>query len=138
MIDAENQIFTLLATELRAAFPGLYVTGEYEREPKQVPCVSIEEKDNAVWRNCRTNTNVEQKAAVMYEVNVYSNKLNGKKQEAKQIMAVADEVFARKNFSRTMTAPIPNLADATVYRLTSRYQAIVGPDGQGGFVVNIR
>ena len=29
MIDAENQIFTLLATELRAAFPGLYVTGEY-------------------------------------------------------------------------------------------------------------
>ena len=28
MIDAENEIFTLLATQLREAFSGIYVTGE--------------------------------------------------------------------------------------------------------------
>lgn len=138
MIDAENEFFTAVATELRAAFPGIFVTGEYVREPASFPCVSIEEKNNAVWRNTRTGTSLENHATVMYEVNVYSNLINGKKQEAKAIMAVADEVFARLNMSRIMTSPVPNLADATIYRLTARFQGIVGPDGQGGFIAHIR
>ena len=138
MIDAENEFYTVVATELRAAFPGIYVTGEYVRQPSSFPCVSIEEKNNAVWRNTRTGTSLENHATVMYEVNVYSNLINGKKQEARSIMAVADEVFARYNMSRIMTSPVPNLADATIYRLVARFQGIVGPDGQGGFIAHIR
>ena len=138
MIDAENQFFTLVANELRAAFPGIYVTGEYIRQPEKFPCVSIEEKNNALWRNTRTGTTMENHATVMYEVNVYSNKVNGKKQEAKAIMAVADEVFMRKNMSRIMTTNVPNLADASIYRYVARYQGIVGPDGHGGFIAHIR
>lgn len=135
MIDAENEIFTIVATSLRDAYPGLYVTGEYVREPAKFPCVSIEEKNNAVWRNSRDTMTNENHAAVMYEINVYSSKLNGKKQECKDILAVADGVMTDLGFSRTMISPVPNLADATIYRLTARYQAIIGTDVNGRFII---
>ena len=135
MIDAENEIFTLIATQLRDVFPGINVTGEYTREPDKFPCVSIEEKNNAAWRNSRTQDSNEQHAAVMYEINVYSNRLTGKKQECKNILAVADEAIMTLGFTRTMISPIPNLGDATIYRLTARYQAIIGTDANGRFIV---
>ena len=133
MIDAENEIYTYVASILRDAFPGINTTSEYSREVSKFPTVSIEEKNNAVWRNSRTTSTNEVHAAVMYEVNVYSNKLNGKKQEAKGIIAVADSAFNSLGFSRTMLEPIPNLADATIYRMTARYQCIIGQDDSGNF-----
>lgn len=135
MIDAENEIFTLVAQNLREHFPGIYVTGEYVRESAKFPCVSIEEKNNAVWRNSRDTVTNENHAAVMYEINVYSNKLNGKKQECKVIMAQAGDVMNALGFSRIMLSPVPNLADATIYRLTARFQAILGRDANGRFIV---
>ena len=139
MIDAEAQIFEYLKSEVLAAYPDAYVTDEYVRQPPRMPCVSIEEKDNALWRNTRTGSiGFENHAGLLYEINVYSNKINGRKAEARAILNVVDEAFARKNFSRKMVSPIPNLADATIYRLTARYQAIVGPDGNGGFISHIR
>lgn len=135
MIDAEMEIYTAVASDLREAFPGINVTGEYVRDVSRLPCVSIEERNNAVWRNSRDTVTNENHAAVMYEVNVYSNKLNGKKQECRAIMAVADEAFGRMGFSRTMLSSVPNLADATIYRLTARYQAIIGTDEIGGFMI---
>lgn len=135
MIDAENEIFTLLATQLREAFAGIYVTGEYIRESARFPCVSIEEKSNVDWRNTRDTATNENHAAVMYEINVYSNKVNGKKQEAKDIMAVADGLMHRLGFTKIMQSPIPNLSDATIYRLTTRHQCIIGSDTDGSFII---
>ena len=129
MIDIEFELFTDIAAQLRAAFPGIYVTNEYVRAPARFPCVSIEERDNAVWRNSRDTMTYENNAAVMYEVNIYSNKDGGKKAESKAIAKVMDEAMLKKGFSRTMLSPTPNLADATIYRLTARYSGIVGKDG---------
>lgn len=135
MIDAENEIFTAIATALREAFPGIMVSGEYQRTVSTFPFVSIEEKNNSVWRNSRTQSNYENHVAVMYEINVYSNKLNGKKQECKAVMTCADEAMLRLGFSRTMLSAVPNLADATIYRMTARYQGIIGTDANGNFII---
>ena len=134
MIDCENQLFTIVAKQLRAACPGIYVTGEYVRAPARFPCVSIEERDNSVWRNSRTN-DVEVHAAIMYEINVYSNKTTGKKQECKAIVQVADEAMRKMGFTRTMLTPIQNLADATIYRMTGRYSGIVAQTGDNDFLI---
>lgn len=138
MIDAENEIYSIIASCLRDAFPGINVTGEYVREPEKFPCVSIEEKNNAIWRNTRTQDNYEHHAAVMYEINVYSNRQNGRKMECRNILNVADDAIVGLGFTRTMLSPVPNLADATIYRLTARYQAVIGTDVNGRFMVHKR
>ena len=127
MIDLENDIFSAVASVLRAAFPNIYVVGEYVPTPPRFPAVSIVEADNRVVTRMRTR-NIENAVAVMYEVNIYSNKASGKKSEAKAIAATLDEKFAEIGFTRTMKEQVPNLNDATIYRIVCRYEAIVDKD----------
>ena len=127
MIDLENDIFSAVAAVLRAAFPNIYVVGEYVPTPPRFPAVSIVEADNRVVTRMRTR-DIENAVAVMYEVNIYSNKASGKKSEAKAIAATLDEKFAEIGFTRTMKEQVPNLNDATIYRIVCRYEAIVDKD----------
>ena len=64
----------------------------------------------------------------MYELNVYSNKTAGKKTECKKIAAMVDEEMAAMGFTRTMLNPIPNMDDATIYRMVGRYRVTVSKD----------
>lgn len=134
MIDIENDVFAAVAIPLREKYGkdanGKYkilVSGEYSPSPAYFPAVTIEETDNSVYQRMRT-ANIENAASVLYEVNVYSNKTGYKKAEAQEIMSFIDDIMARLNFTRTMCNPLPNLADATIYRLTARYEAIVDKD----------
>ena len=64
----------------------------------------------------------------MYEVNVYSNKTKGKKTECKNIISLIDKEMTFLGFSRSMLQPIPNMDDATIYRMTARYKAVISKD----------
>ena len=127
MIDLENDVFSNVATILRAAHAGILVTGEYTPKPPNFPAVSSVEADNRVVEQMRT-LNIENAVSVMYEVNVYSNKASGKKAEAKEIAATLDEAFAAMGFTRTMKNQVPNFNDATIYRIVCRYEAIIDKD----------
>lgn len=127
MIDLESDIFTAVATAMRSAHPGVFVTGEYVDAPPSFPAVSIVENGNSVVRRYRT-LNIENAVSVMYEVNVYSNKASGKKSEAKAIADTLDTAFASIGFTRTMRNQVANLNDATIYRIVCRYEAIIDKD----------
>lgn len=128
MIDIENLIFHYVATEVRKDHPGLYMVGEYVKSPSKFPCVSLIETDNQVYRASRDSSNIENHVQVMYEVNVYSNKSTGKKAECKEIIGSVDKQMETLGFTRVVLTPIPNEADATIYRMTARYRAIVSKD----------
>lgn len=128
MIDIESEVFTDIATVVRAEYPKIYMTGEYVSTPSSFPCVSLLETDNAVYRNGRDSSNIENFVQVMYEVNVYSNKTSGKKSECKAILALIDEEMETLGFTRTLINHIPNEDDATIYRMVARYRAIVSKD----------
>lgn len=92
--------------------------------PAKFPAVTIFEINNAVATRYRT-TKIENAAEVTYEVNVYTNRVGYKKQDAQDIMTFIDEIMSGLGFTRTMLQPIDNLSDATIYRLTARYEAVV-------------
>lgn len=124
MIDVENIIFTKLATALRAAYSGISVYGEYVEVPATFPCVTIVEADNQVLKQTRDLSGVEHYAKVMYEINVYSNKGNTKKSQAKEISNMIDGMMTNLLFTRTFMRQTPNI-DRTIYRITLRYEAVV-------------
>lgn len=127
MADVENQIFTRLATVLRIAFPGVFVQGRLTLVPSQFPCVCIEEADSYSYRDSRDTASNENHSEVMYEINVYSNKEVGAKDECKSIFAIADEEMNLLGFTRTAKMPI-DTGDATKYRMIGRFQAVIGKD----------
>jgi len=123
VIDIEAKIYTPIATALRTAHSGVSVSGEYVKAPSEFPFVSIVEADNYMTLANRDGADSEKFATLMYEVNVYSNKAVGKKSECKSIMATVDSLMYGMNFTRISLAPIPNMDNASIYRLTARYRA---------------
>ena len=123
MIDVEAKIYTPVAAALRANFLRIEVSGDYTKVPPKFPFVSMVEADNATSQNRMDTSDVERFATVMYEINVYSDKADGKKSECKAIMAFIDEIMYRMNFTRIALAPVPNLSKSTIYRMIARYRA---------------
>ena len=128
MINIENEIFSSVAEKVRAEYPNIFMTGEYVKSPSSFPAVSLVEMDNSVYTSTQTSTNIENHASLMYELDVYSNKTKGKKSECKAIASLIDNEMARLGFSRTMLQPIPNMDDATIYRIKGRYKAVVSKE----------
>ena len=128
MINVENEIFNIVAKAVRSAYPDIYISGEYVKSPPRFPAVSLIEMDNSAYIRTQTSGSVENHAELMYEVNVYSNKTSGKKSECKSISALIDNELAALGFSRIMLQPIPNMDDATIYRITGRYRAVASKD----------
>ena len=124
MISYENEIFTIIATRLRNEFQGIYVASTLNLNPTKFPCVFIEEADNYPLERSADTKSIENHAVVMHEVNVFSNKTNGKKTEAKEIMKVIDEEYAKLGFRRQTMQPL-SLDDSTKYRIASRFTAVV-------------
>jgi len=122
MIDCENEVYTRIARVLREKFPSINIAGEYVQAPSKFPHVSITQSDNSVISEKMTGG--AEMAQVMFEINVYSNKAEGKKTECKAIMKIIDDVLFSMNFKRQALTPVPNLEDATIYRLVARYRAM--------------
>lgn len=125
MIDAENEIFTLVASALRERFPGITVYNETVLSPSSFPCVCIEEADNYAYVNTISSSSNENHAVVVYEVNVYSNKGSGKKAECKSIFASVDDAMQKIGFVRTASNPILLEGEATILRMFGRYTAVL-------------
>lgn len=128
MIDIEPEVFSIVSANVREQYPKIFMTGEYVKSPSSFPCVSLIEVDNQIYRNTRTTDCIENHAQVVYEVNVYSNRTKGKKAECKEILGFVDKQLEALGFTRTLTTPVPNEVDATVYRMVARYRAIVSKE----------
>lgn len=128
MIDIESQLYAELKEVLTTTFPGIRLSGDYVNEPTKFPYVSFVEADNYVPARYQDTSNREKYAELMYEVNIYSNKTMGKKDECRKILSVLDEWMYSRNFRRYSMNPVPNLENSTIYRLTARYRAVT--DGE--------
>ena len=128
MIDIENEVFNRVATRVREQFPDIFMVGEYVKSPSSLPAASLMEMDNAIRTSTVDSGSNENHVDVMFEANVYSNKIAGKKSECKKIMAIIDTEMIAMGFVRSTLTPVPNEYDSTIYRMVGRYRATVSAD----------
>ncbi len=123
MTDVENEVYTRIAEMLRAAFPGVSVSSEYVKSPSAFPHVSVTQNDSYPVAEREDSSLTENTTLVLFEVNAYSNRASGRKMECKRLMNAVNELLRSMNFRRLAMTPVPNLEDATIYRITARYRA---------------
>lgn len=118
MIDIKNKVYTRLKTAVGslASTSSIYV-----RTPSSFPFVSITESDNYISN--LDNSSEEKFATVMYEVNVYTNN-STPETTAREILKVIDKEMYSMNLMRLSMNQVPNLEDATIFRLTARYEGV--------------
>lgn len=128
MIDLEQEVAVLVRDAVLAVSPQADVSDQYVRAPARFPHVSVLEADNAMYEPTQDSGGNENHARVLFEVNVYANKASGKRQEAKLLLQAIDAALSGAGLTRLMAASVPNLEDATICRMTARYQAVVSKE----------
>jgi hypothetical protein len=129
MIDYQNEIFTAVATAVRAMHTGAMVIGEYTRSPSQFPAVTLDEIENVTVPALVDSSDEERYCGVTYRLQVFSNKTAGKKAEARAVFSTADAVLFGLGFRRTTYTTTPEIYDSTIYSITATYEAIIDADG---------
>lgn len=128
MIDAEKTVLTAVATALSSAYPNMPVYGIPPSLPPDLPCVMLIEIDSATAKDTLDSSGAENHADVMYQIDVYSNLVQGRKEQCRAILDIADNEMRRLGFRRTMKEQLPNPSDESIYRMTARYVARIGKD----------
>ena len=122
MIDVFNQIYTDVATAVRSAHSGTFVTGERLNKPSQFPTVMVIEADNYEPPESVDNSLKENLAALMYEITVFSNSSSRKRAECIEILSTIDDVMKRKNGRRIARVEGYFDSESTIYMVTARYR----------------
>ena len=129
MIDHLNEIFTNVATKVREEHPGVTMTGEYTRRPSKFPTATLDEIENVTVEVLEDSSADETFSGLTYRLQVFSNKQNGKKAEARAIFATADSVLRGMGFRRTTYSTTPEIYESTIYSITATYEAIAAVNG---------
>lgn len=123
MIDIENEILE----KLKATLPDVNITNDQTYSPSKFPCVNISEEDNSTYKRTRDSSHNENHALIMYEVNVYSNKVRNAKLQCKQLISVVDDVLVKLGFCRLAQSWFKT-NEASITRVTTTYNAVVSKD----------
>ena len=125
MIDISNVIVKKVRTAVTAVYQDAYVVSTNPDSISTYPCIAVVEYDNYTYERSLDNTAAEHHANVVYEINVYTNNADGKREQAKDIIKIVDTVMINNLFTRDLLRPMPN-ADRSVYRMYARYKGVVG------------
>jgi len=128
VINIEPEVLTAVASALKAKFPEITVSGTEQYTASSFPYVFGEEADNYSYIPSQDSGSLDNHANLMYEFNVYSNKRNGKKTEARQIAAVISNKMSELGFTRTTQRPF-EISNGSLYRILLRFTGVAGKNG---------
>ena len=87
MIDIENKLYTVVKSKMPS---DINMDSMYSNSSK-LPLCTLVVMDNSVYESFINSARIENAASIMVEVNAYSNKIAGKKEECKKIIKTADD-----------------------------------------------
>lgn len=137
MVDIEPYLYSFVAEEMRKQYSWASKVGfsnDYVIQPEKFPWVTITEEDSRTEIKYHDTSNEENAARITLEVNVWSNHLTRRKQEARKIMKAVNDVLQRMGFRRTYLNNDPTQQDISIYKVYGRFTAIV-EENEDGFLI---
>lgn len=126
MIDYSNEVFSVVAKDLRSLYPGIQVIGEYVKTPAQFPTVTLDEVNNVP---VHLDSGAENKyARVLYRCQVFCNG-DGKRQKARTIYDTIDRILMGKGVFAKSYTTTPAIYNSEIYCITATYECVIGEDG---------
>ena len=127
MIDFSNEIFNTVAMDLRSLYPGIRVVGEYVASPTEFPTVTLDETSNIPVN--LDSAEQSKYARIQYRAQVFTNRDNGKRAQARQIYATMDAKMQSLGlFCKTYTTT-PAVYNSEIYSITATYEGVIDRNG---------
>ena len=126
MIDFSNEIFNAVATDLRSAYEGIKVVGEYVASPSLFPTVTIDEISNVPTH---LDSSVHHKyAEVQYRVQIFCNG-PGKRAKAREIYGTVAQRLRFLGLVAVTFTTTPTIYNSEIYCITVTFRGVIGRDG---------
>jgi hypothetical protein len=126
MIDYSNEVFNVVAENLRSLYSGVQVIGEYVETPAKFPTVTLDEVNNVPIYLDSGDTN--KYARVMYRCQVFCNG-DGKRKKARTIYDSVDRVLMSLGLVAKSYSTTPAIYNSEIYCITATYEGVIGKDG---------
>lgn len=126
MIDYSNEIFNAVATDLRFAYEGIKVVGEYVASPSLFPTVTIDETKNIPTH--LDSAAIPKYAEVQYRVQVFCNG-TGKRAKAREIFGTVAEKLNALGLVGVTYTTTPAVYNSEVYCITGTFQGVIDRGG---------
>jgi len=126
MIDFEVKIFNQVYNAAASLCANKkFVSTAIVDPPAAFPAASLVEMSNTTVKAAQSSTPVENRARIMYQLDVYATT----KAKCKEVYAAADGAMIAMNFTRISGDYINNFDNTKVFRYTARYEAEIDPEG---------
>lgn len=130
MLDYSRQIFSRLTIRLREVYENIYTSRNDTTSPPKIPAVTCVQKNNVNYLRTIDSDSHENHVKVMFQVDVYTNNKDeaSKIELAENIRDTVSDFFLDLGFNRTLCEPIPNVQDLAIYRISMRFEGVIGKD----------
>jgi hypothetical protein len=126
MVDYSNEVFSVVAKDLRSLYSGIQVIGEYVETPAKFPTVTLDEINNVPVHLDSGATN--KYARVLYRCQVFCNG-EGKRQKARTIYDTVDRILMGNGLYAKSYTTTPAIYNSEIYCITATYEGVIGEDG---------
>lgn len=126
MIDFSNEIFNAVATDLRSAYEGIKVVGEYVSSPTHFPTVTIDETSNVPTH--LDSATLPKYAEVQYRVQIFCNG-KGKRASARAIYGTVAQRLSMLGLVSVTYTTTPAIYNSEVYCITGTFRGVVDREG---------
>jgi Xaa-Pro aminopeptidase len=125
MTDIENIIINRIDNALSSAGYKDILGSSYQEIPASFPWVFFEQSDDYERVTHHNSSRTNNFDTVVFEADIYSNKVNGSKGECKAILKVIDDEMVSLGFERATAQPMRPTSDMYKARLFARYRGVV-------------
>lgn len=133
MIDIENAVISRLFQAFIAAYPnGSYSSEPNTSNPPGWPHLNALQGDQSFF------TAKLDSARVMFEINAYSNRTSGAKQECKEIMQLVNDTLMEFGAWEQVFCSQTKNSDLGIYRMTARYKGVAVKESVDGDTMQYR
>lgn len=126
MIDFSNEIFNAVAADLRSAYEGIKVIGEYVASPTALPTVTIDEIENIPTN--LDSAELPKYASVVYRVQIFCNG-TGKRAKAREIYGTVAKQLSLMGLVCVTYTTTPAIYNSEVYCITGTFRGVIDRDG---------
>lgn len=118
----KDSAFETIKDRLRAEYEEVYITDSpLSADVPRFPAIAIVRTDNSINNRYSTFGAVENAVSTEYTVDVYTNDIEKKEEQALEIMELICDCFTELRFYREFEAPITNLLDSSIARRNARF-----------------
>lgn len=131
MIDVENYVVDKVTQRIQGETPPIQVYSSHVRTPSVFPCVMIYESSNTTYEATRAADGIERHAELRYTVEVCTNESTGRKENAKRISSIIDDVMQGMGFYRDSKQYTFGTNESSVFTVLTAYRGLVGEGPSG-------